>query len=459
MKFAVLDIETTGLSPSQEKITEIAIFIYDGEKIVDEYSTLIHPEKKISYRITQLTGINNQMVADAPKFYEVAKKIVEITEDAVLVGHNVRFDYGFIRHEFLRLGFQYERKTMDTVSLSRKLIPGKPSYSLGKLCHTLGIENAARHRAAGDAMATLKLFQLLQSIEPDLHQHNGIRENRERNRSLLDGLPEKAGVYYFYNKSGSLIYVGKSVNIRERVQSHLNNHSDPKELEIKNQLAEVKFKVTGSELVALLLESHEIKKHQPLFNHAQRRTFFRWGLYSFTDEKGYLNLKLMKTLDRVDPIFTYGSLQEGQDHVYRLCEEYNLCQKLTGLYESSGACFYYQIHRCNGACLGEELPEEYNNRVLQSIENYHFNRNNFLIFDEGRTAEEKSVVKVENGRYVGFGFVSGDEVQSPHEAIESYHDNKEVRQIIISYIKRNAGRKVTVVDFDQIKGHTKSDYL
>ncbi|MBN2639095.1 MAG: GIY-YIG nuclease family protein [Bacteroidales bacterium] len=447
MKYSVLDIETTGLSPSQEKITEIAIFVYDGEKIVDEYSTLIHPERKISYRITQLTGINNQMVADAPKFYEVAKKIVEITEDTTIVGHNVKFDYGFIRHEFLRLGYQFERKTLDTVSLSRKFIPGKPSYSLGKLCQSLGIDNNARHRASGDAMATLKLFQLLLSIEPNLKVNNGVKESRLRNKSLLEDLPEKPGVYYFYNKAGSLIYVGKSINIRERVMSHLNNHADPKELEIKNQLAEVKFRETGSELVALLLESHEIKKYQPVFNRAQRRTLFRWGLYSFTDKQGYLNLKLMKTLDNVDPVFTYGSLKEGQDHLYKICEEYGLCQKLTGLYDSNGACFYYQIHRCNGACVGEEPPRIYNERVKKSIENYHFNRNNFLVFDEGRTAGEKSVVKVENGRYVGFGFVSQDEIQSPHEAIQPYHDNKEVRQIIISYLKRNAGGKVVVLEY------------
>ena len=449
MKFAVLDIETTGLSPNHEKITEIAIFVYDGEKIIDEYTTLIHPEKKISYRITQLTGINNKMVADAPKFYEVAKKIVEVTEDTILVGHNVRFDYGFIRQEFLRLGYRFERKTLDTVSLSRKLIPGKPSYSLGKLCYSLGIENEARHRAAGDAMATLKLFQLLQSLDPNLAEHNGRKESRLRNRSLVEDLPEKAGVYYFYNKTGSLIYVGKSVNIRERVLSHLNNHSNPKEQEMKNQLADVKYKITGSELVALLLESHEIKKHQPLFNRAQRRTFFRWGLYSFTDDNGYLNLKLMKTIEEASPLFTYSSLQEGKDHLYHLCDEFNLCQKLTGLYESSGACFYYQIHKCSGACVGEEHPDNYNERVVRSIENYHFNRNNFLIIDEGRTADEKSVVKVENGRYVGFGFISGDDIHSPHEAIHPYHDNKEVRRIIISYLKQNKGGKTVVLEYEK----------
>ena len=139
--YAILDIETTGLSPSAEKITEIAIYIHDGKKVVESFSTLINPEKKIPYRIIQITGINNQMVESAPKFYEVAKKIVELTDNKIVVGHNVRFDYGFIRNEFKSLGFDFQRKTIDTVKLSRKLIPGKLSYSLGKLCQSLGIEN------------------------------------------------------------------------------------------------------------------------------------------------------------------------------------------------------------------------------------------------------------------------------------------------------------------------------
>jgi DNA polymerase-3 subunit epsilon len=168
MKYAILDIETTGLSPAREKITEIAVFLYDGTKITDEYSTLINPEKKIPYRITQMTGIDNRMVENAPRFFEVAAKIVKFTKGTIVVGHNVRFDYGFIRQEFLRLGFDFQRETLDTVKLSRKLIPGHPSYSLGKLCGSLGINNHARHRAAGDALATVTLFELLLSLDPGL---------------------------------------------------------------------------------------------------------------------------------------------------------------------------------------------------------------------------------------------------------------------------------------------------
>ncbi len=438
--FAIIDIETTGLSPAREKITEIALFLHDGQQVVEEYSTLINPEKKISYRITQLTGINNQMVAGAPKFYEVAKKIVELTEGTVLVGHNVRFDYGFLRQEFLRLGFDFQRETLDTVRWSRKLIPGMPSYSLGKLCPRLGINNHARHRAAGDALATVKLFELLLSLDPEMAGTRQKPVARELNRSLTENLPRKTGVYYFYDKEGELIYVGKSVNIRERVLSHLNNHLDKKELELKNRLLEVRYKVTGSELVALLLESAEIKKHQPLFNRAQRRTYFNYGLYSFYDDNGYLNLKLGRILDGVTPLYTYGSLYEGKEHLTQLCEKFGLCHKLTGLSYGKGSCFEFRIHRCRGACIGEEPAVVYNQRVKKAIANYHFEQQDFILVDDGRHEEEKAIVCVKNGKYRGFGFVPLEALDLPADELEDYivtqQDNKEVRRLIITALKK-----------------------
>ncbi len=159
--FAIIDIETTGAVSKHGKITEIAIYVHNGEKIIDSYSTLVNPEMDIPYFITKLTGIDNKMVASAPKFYEVAKKIVEITAGTTFVAHNVNFDYKFVQEEFRRLGYDYQQKTMCTVKLSRKLLPGHRSYSLGKLCADLDIEIEGRHRAGGDAFATVKLFEIL----------------------------------------------------------------------------------------------------------------------------------------------------------------------------------------------------------------------------------------------------------------------------------------------------------
>lgn len=442
--YAIIDIETTGLSPSQEKITEIAIIIHDGDKVVDEFSTLLNPERKIPYRITQITGINNQMVNDAPKFYEIAKQIIELTEDKIIVGHNVRFDYGFIRNEFISLGYDYKRQTLDTIKLARKLIPGKPSYALGKLCKSLGIENPNRHRAMGDATATKTLFEMLLSIDgnPVDINLNGVQSDLCKN--LVKDLPKEAGVYYFYDNSEGLIYVGKSVNIHDRVMSHLNNNSHKKAVEMKNAIFDVRYTVTGSELIALLLESSEIKKHQPIYNRAQRRTFFNYGLYSFYDEQGYLNLKVMKIVNELSPIYTYSSINEGKEHLERLCEEYGLCQKLCGLYNNSGACFYYQIHQCSGACIGLEETEGYNKKVSSALNNFHFEKQDFLVIDKGRNKDEIGVVKVEKGKYAGFGFCSkqlaDDSMENMHDQITHYNDNKEVRQIIRSFIKKRTCR-------------------
>ena len=445
-QYAILDIETTGLSPSAEKITEIAIYIHDGRRIVDSFSTLLNPEKKIPYRIIQMTGINNQMVESAPKFYEVAKRIVELTDDKIVVGHNVRFDYGFIRNEFKSLGFDYQRKTIDTVKLSRKLIPGKPSYSLGKLCQSLGIENHSRHRAEGDAMATVKLFEMLLSIDSQLDDLDKKGAVNGFNKSLVEGLPKDAGVYYFYNKSGELIYVGKSINIHDRVLSHLNNNLHKKAVRMKNDIAEVHFELTGNELVALLFESAEIKKHQPLYNRSQRRTYFNYGLYSFTDENGYVNLKVTRIIEELNPVYTYGSAHEGKEHILRLTEEFGLCQKLCGVYDTTGSCFQYQIHQCEGACIGKESPKSYNSKVEQALENYHFGKQNFFVVEQGRREDEKAVIKVENGKYIGFGFVEMNgqafEPTDFHDCIRSQKDNREVRQIINSYLRRAKKKNV-----------------
>lgn len=439
--YAVIDVETTGLSAKSEKITEIAIYIHDGEKVVDEFSTLINPERKISYQITRLTGINNQMVAEAPKFYEVAKKIVELTEDKTIVAHNATFDYNFIRSEFKSLGYDYKRKTLCTVKLARKLIPGRRSYGLGNLCRELNIEIKGRHRAYGDALATVKVFELLLSLDENAANQSLKGYQSDLSKDILNGLPEKAGIYYFYNKSDELIYVGKSVSIRDRVLSHLNNKLTKKAIEMRNAIADVKFEVTGSELVALLLESHEIKFHKPLYNRAQRRTLYNYGLYQFKDENGYERLNILKLIENSTPLTSYTSKEEAKQHLFSMVEEYQLCQKLTGLYESEGACFHYQIQQCKGACKQEEGSKAYNKRVKTAIKNYQFKHQSFFIIDTGRKENEKSVIKIENGRYLGFGYLDSSQndfnATNLNDAISAYKDNKDVQQIIRSHLRRN----------------------
>lgn len=445
--YSIIDIETTGLSPRNEKITEIAIYVHDGEKVVDEFTTLLNPETEIPYRITQLTGINNKMVNDAPKFYEVAKHIVEMTKDTIFVGHNVHFDYNFIRKEFRELGYDYQRKKICTAKLSRKLLPGRRSYSLGKLCTELGIENPHRHRASGDASATVKLFEILLKVEKNLQELTLKGLNTSLDRKIINNLSGEPGVYYFYNNSGEIIYIGKSKNIKERVMSHLSNNGSKRAIEMRNQIADIGFELTGNELIALLLESNEIKKHKPLYNKAQRRTGFQHGLYYYMDDNSYLRLKIDKNTRDELPLTSFTSQLAAKSHLFTLVEAFRLCQKLCGLFNTKGACFHYNIKQCNGACIGEETPEIYNSRVKQAIEPYRFEKQNFLVVDKGRTDGEKSVIWVENGKYLGHGFINFElndslAIDDLKQCIKPFPDHRDVQQILRSYIKRNKVERI-----------------
>lgn len=449
--YAIVDIETTGLSPAREKITEIAIYIHDGEKIVEEFSTLLNPEVDIPYRITQLTGINNKMVKEAPKFYEIAKRIVEMTEGTTLVGHNVAFDYNFIRKEFREFGYDYQRKKICTCQLGRKLLPGRRSYALGKLCSELGIEITDRHRAFGDALATVRLFEILLKVETNIQDLTLRGLNSNINPKLIKKLPHDSGVYYFYDTDGELIYVGKSKNIHDRVISHLTNNRSKRAIEMRNRIADIGFEPTGNELIALLLESDEIKKHQPHYNRALRRSTFQWGLFLTKDKNGYLRLAIERNDQEDIPLTTFNSLMSAKNHLFTLTEAFCLCQKLCGLFETNGSCFQYKLKQCNGACIGEESPEIYNKRVLLAIEPYHFDLKTFLVVDEGRLAGEKSVVCVEHGKYLGFGFIdfslNGNlRIEDLKACIKPYQDNRDVQQIIRGHLKRNKSLKVIAYD-------------
>lgn len=441
--FAIIDIETTGGSAMHEKVTEVAIYVHNGEGITHEYSTLINPEKRIPPFITRLTGISDEMVLNAPKFYEVAREIVEITKDCIFVAHNALFDYSFIRQEFLRLGYKFNRPTLCTVKLSRKLLPGFKSYSLGNLCESLGINIENRHRAAGDALATVKLFERLLEADPSLNGIDMKGLNPLLNRTLFARLPNSPGVYYFHNEEGKIIYIGKSKDIRTRVLSHFSNRSTLKAQEMCSMIADISFEETGSELIALLLESDEIKKHLPLFNRQQRRTSYKYGLQSFVNQAGYKNLQIQKLTVSVSPHTVFSTLEEAGTILHNLVNKYNLCQKLSGLYQSQGACFHHSIGQCKGACIGAEDPATYNERVNAALSTFNHQWNNVLIVEKGRTDEEGSAVLIENGKYMGFGWFdktsSSVNAHSIRDCIKAYPDNRDIQHILRLYTKTHRG--------------------
>jgi DNA polymerase-3 subunit epsilon len=452
--YAIIDIETTGGSPKLEKITEIAIYLHDGKKITDEYVTLVNPERNIPYFITNLTGITNEMVEHAPRFFEIARIIVEMTTGRTIIAHNARFDYSFIREEFKSLGFSFNRNLLDTVALSRKLLPGHRSYSLGNICKDLNIMINGRHRAAGDALATVKLFEILMERDKELNnEKSGVIKNTKLsklnpklNLEKIENVPEEPGVYYFYNESGDLIYIGKSRNLHQRINTHLSNNSTNRAMEMRDQIADIDWETTGSELIALLKESSEIKQNKPLYNRAQRRTNFQWGIFTFTDREGYINYRYGLLDKNEKPVSVFTSREKARAKLESMIEKFSLCQKLCGLYESAGACFHQQVGICRGACCGSEPPEEYNERAAKSNEEFVFSSRNFFIIDKGRAEEEKCAVKVYNGKYSGFGYFNindmGFGLTAVHECIKPSADNRDIQVILKQYLKSNRVEKI-----------------
>jgi DNA polymerase-3 subunit epsilon len=452
--YAIVDIETTGGSSRLEKITEIAIYQYDGERITDEFVTLINPERNIPYFITNLTGITNEMVENSPKFYEVARKIIEYTEDRIFVAHNARFDYSFIREEFKSLGYSYKRHVLDTVTLGRRLLPGHRSYSLGNICRDLNIEINGRHRAAGDALATAKLFNILiqkgYEAGADYLKPFGNTRISKLHPALdlkkLNQIPDEPGVYYFYNEKGDLIYIGKSSNLLQRVSTHLSNNTTNRAMEMRDSIADVGWEETGSELIALLKESFEIKANKPLYNRAQRRTGFRWGIFSFYDENGYLNFKYDQIKDEETHLSVFTSRERAKGKLISLTETYSLCQKLAGLYATDGACFHFQVGICKGACCTKESSKSYNERAEKALEEFVFSRRNFFIIDKGRSEDERCAVKILNGKYSGYGYFDINEMgfglSAVHDCIKSYYDNSDIQVILKSYLRRNRVEKI-----------------
>ncbi|RMG62964.1 MAG: DNA polymerase III subunit epsilon [Bacteroidetes bacterium] len=451
--YTIIDVETTGGDPRRDRLTEIAIYRYDGTEVIDSFTSLVNPGQPIPEFITRITGIDNDMVRDAPPFYEIARRVVEITEGAVFVAHNVRFDYSFIQKEYRQLGYTFSRKQLCTMKLSRKLLPGLPSYSLKNLCLHLGIPNEARHRAWGDATATVKLFeQLLHQSESKYAQRDmlrvemaGIRLPPHLPTERLEDLPDQAGVYYFHNGNGDVLYVGKSKNIRQRVLSHFSGaHKAARTMKMIDQIHDVSHEFTGSELIALLRENEEIKRLQPPYNRAQRRRHFKFGVYLQENDTGYLTFVIDTYDETQQPLAGYPGRAQAESALTRRGREYQLCPKLYGVERGSGRCFHRQLHICQGACTGEEGPETYNPRVRQAAAALTYGRSDldrFLIVGRGRHPEERSVVWVEDGHYRGYAYLDADLVDArPGELpdlIPAKPEAPDVQRILRGYLHKN----------------------
>lgn len=452
-KFAIIDVETTGGTARNERITEIAIVLHDGSKILDTYQTLINPERTIPWNITQITGITDEMVEYAPKFYEIAKKIVEMTDGAIFVAHNVSFDYSFIREEFSRLGFTYSKRQLCTVKLARKVFPGLPSYSLSNLKKHFNIHAERSHRALDDTLATTQLFEYIlaeQTGDSTLKElvNKGLKENRLPGDITLEkihALPEACGVYYFHDENGDVIYVGKSINIQKRVVEHFTD-TTVKGQKMQDGVRDISYEVTGSELYALLFENDQIKKIQPRINRALRAKDYQGCIMTYTDQNGYRCLSAgklnAKTRQKFDFIQDYPKESSAKAVLQSLARQHHLCFRLCNLDHSTHACFQYAIKKCHGACVGEETPEAYNQRLGEALETLQERLSgSFFLFEKGKTAVELAVFLIRDGQFQGMGFIETDETgytaEDLFECIQPFPHHPDAARIIQTYISQN----------------------
>ncbi len=445
--YAILDIETTGGQFNEEGITEIAIYKFDGHQVIDQVISLVNPEKDIQPFVVKLTGINNAMLRLAPKFYEIAKRIIEITEDCVLVAHNAAFDYRVLRNEFNQLGYDFKKDTLCTVELAQKLLPEMPSYSLGKLVRTLGIPLADRHRAYGDALATLKLFQLLLAKDTEKTILTSMIKSDIKTGinpkffDITDTLPTTVGIYYIHNEEGKIIYIGKSRNIKKKIMQHFTSTSSLFK-KVQDETYTVTFEKTGNELISILKEMEEVLLNKPKYNKVAKKNVFAYSLYLKTNLQGFFYFSLEKTDGRKKNIMAFTSLTEGKKFVDRIMSKFEYPYFLTTIYEKKSTKITEETFFSTF-----EIPfSDYNNLFIKTIKPFDIDNGNLLITEKGRTINEKSAVVLESGKLIGYCFYDLNyQINNPKRIaanITPIEFHRNYRNIILNYLNKKIGYKL-----------------
>jgi len=454
MLYAVVDIETTGGFASGNGITEISILVHDGSKVLESFETLINPKQDIPFYIQSLTGISNEMVSAAPVFEDVAPKIHELLHDKIFVAHNVNFDFSFVRHQLSLAGYQLLSKKLCTVRISRKVIPGHSSYSLGKLCSALNIPLNDRHRAGGDAAATALLLSLLLKKDTEgLIPQSLNKSSKEQilppniSRSQIEALPSNPGVYYFKDQKGKIIYIGKAINIKKRVYSHFSGNSIKKQRqEFLKNIHQIEHTTCGTELMALILEASEIQKHWPENNKALKRPEQKFALYTFEDQNGFMRLGIDKYKKNTPALYTFNSLLAGQSMLRGMINEHTLCEKLCFIQTHRSSCTGYETDNCHGACLGLEHPYSYNTRVKAAIVHLKSSLPSFAIIDSGRNEEEQSCLWVEQGKFYGMGYISFhtdiNDMETLKSCIVPYPSNDYILNMVMDYAEMHPEKRI-----------------
>ncbi|MEC5167210.1 DNA polymerase-3 subunit epsilon [Flavobacterium sp. PL11] len=447
-EYAIVDIETTGGNASHSRITEIAIIIHDGTKVIDRWETLVNPQKDIPPAIFALTGITNEMVSEAPIFDIISDKVFELLSDRIFVAHNVNFDYSFVRHELERTGLKWTAKKLCTVRAARKIRPGMLSYSLGRLCKSLDIDLENRHRAGGDADATAILFTRLLEWDTEKEMEKMIKKTSQDQRlppnlaqEDFDKLPEKPGVYYFYDQYKKVVYVGKAVNLKKRVASHFSGHKiTPQRQNFLRDIYGISFEICGTELMALLLECTEIKQLWPVHNKALKRFEPKFGFFDYEARNGYRYLAIGKLAKNQLCIETFDTIYSGINLLQGLATQFEIDNRFCKYGSMSDGIFPTQ----NEIAVLPDL-DFHNIQVQSAIDFYLSSRQSFAIIDKGRTVDERSYIWVQNGHFYGMGYIDSDiamdDLSQIKEHITPYKTNQYIMQLIFSFVEKNP-RKV-----------------
>jgi DNA polymerase-3 subunit epsilon len=428
--YAIIDIESTGGKFNEEGITEIAIYRFNGHEVVDQFASLINPERPIDSYVTKLTGINSKMLVRAPKFYEVAKRVIEITEDAVIVAHNAEFDMRMLQLEFDRLGYELDKSTLCTVELAQKLLPEAASYSLGKLVRSLGIPITNRHRASGDALATVELFKLLLNKDLDKSIIQSSLKRKERLKlppnlkSLIDEIPSIMGVYYIYNQDDKIIYVGKSKNIKTQVNRHFTK-STRLDKQLRKEVQEINFDKTGNELIAAIKEHEAITSLQPKLNRKRRKRLFNHAITVQLDQEGYKCLHIKRVSHSNNGALTFASHKSATSFLEKLVLENKLCSSKTSLEQGNE-----YSKTTDQDCVKLDL-ENYNTSIDTLIDTYSLNARNAVVSGRGRTPDEKAIIYFKSGVLQGYAFTRL-QIQVVDQAI--------LNQILIPVTQKEDGR-------------------
>jgi DNA polymerase-3 subunit epsilon len=454
--YAIVDIETTGGYAAANGITEIAVCISDGEKLLSHYHTLLNPVYTIPKYVVALTGITNEMVEFERPFSSIADELFEMLNGKVFVAHNVNFDYSFIKHHLAQCGYELNCKKLCTVRLGRQILPDMPGYGLGKICKHLGIIIEDRHRATGDAMATVQLFHHLLRCDTNGHVQTMLKvKSKEQflppnvNASAVTKLPQQPGVYYFHDKKGKVIYVGKARSLNKRVNSHFsNNKATRQKQEFLKKIYNISYKTTATELMAFILESIEIKKLWPEQNRSLKRFEQAYGLYAFEDMRGYMRLCIEKKRRNLKSLHTFNLLGEGYTLLRKLMLQFELCPKLCFLQAENISCQLLAEKKCAGACEQMESPADYNERVLACINYLDNELPSFALIDTGLDVEEQSCILMEKGKFYGMGYLpQGFQMNTIDDlkfVLTPYAENDYIRGLVFQYAARYPDKKISL---------------